>query len=87
MNDALAFVLMHIIAGNYDTNIISRHDLATVQEVMSTAQILIDEGLSIEKIAALDKEFTSRNISPSGSADLLAVTYFLHSLTQPSPNL
>ena len=87
MNDVLAFTLMHIIAVNYDTNIISRHDLATVQEVMSTAQRLIDEGLTIEKIARLDEEFTSRNISPSGSADLLAVTYFLHSLTQPSPNL
>ncbi len=86
MNDALAFVLMHIIAVNYDTNIISRHDIAAVQEVMSTAQRLIAEGLTIEKIAQLDEDFTARNISPSGSADLLAVTYFLHSLTQSSPN-
>ena len=87
INDSLAFTLIHIMAVNFDTNIISRHDLQTVQEVMNTAQRLITEGLTIEKIARLDEEFTSRNISPSGSADLLAVTYFIHSITQPIPNL
>ena len=87
INDSLAFTLIHIMAVNFDTNIISRHDLQTVQEVMNTAQRLITEGLTIEKIARLDEELTSRNISPSGSADLLAVTYFIHSITQPIPNL
>ena len=86
MNDALAFTLLHIMAVNYDTNIISRHDLKTAKEVMRTAESLIAEGLTIEKLLKLDDEFISRNISPSGSADLLAVTYFIHSLTQPSPN-
>ena len=86
LNNALAFTLIHIMAVNFDTNIISRHDLATVQEVMNTSRRLIDDGLSIPKIARLDEEFTARNISPSGSADLLAVTYFIHALTQSSPN-
>ena len=80
MNDALAFTLIHIMAENVDTNIIARHDLDTAKEVMQISQSLIAEGLTIEKIRALDGEFIRRNISPSGSADLLAVTYFLHEL-------
>ncbi|MBQ7217720.1 MAG: triphosphoribosyl-dephospho-CoA synthase CitG [Synergistaceae bacterium] len=80
LNDALAFTLIHIMAENSDTNIIARHDLNTAKEVMQISHRLIDEGLTIEKIRALDDEFISRNISPSGSADLLAVTYFLREL-------
>ena len=80
MNDALAFTLIHIMAENVDTNIIARHDLSTAKEVMQISSRLINEGLTIEKICALDDEFIRRNISPSGSADLLAVTYFLHEL-------
>ena len=86
MNDALAFTLIHIMAVSCDTNIISRHDLATAHEVMNTAKSLISEGLTLEKLHSLDAEFISRNISPSGSADLLAVTYFIYSLAHPSPN-
>ena len=80
LNDALAFTLIHIMAENYDTNIIARHDLDTAKEVMQISQSLIAEGLTIEKIYSLDEEFIRRNISPSGSADLLAVTYFLYEL-------
>ena len=86
MNNALAFTLLHIMAVNYDTNVISRHDLGTAREVMRTAERLVAEGLTLGKLRALDEEFIARNISPSGSADLLAVTYFLHSLTQSSPS-
>ena len=77
LNDALAFTLIHIMAVNV---IIARHDLSTAKEVMQISSRLINEGLTIEKICALDDEFIRRNISPSGSADLLAVTYFLHEL-------
>ena len=80
INDALAFTLIHIMAENVDTNIIARHDLNTAKEVMQISQSLIAEGLSTQKIYSLDEEFIRRNISPSGSADLLAVTYFLNEI-------
>lgn len=86
LNDALAFTLIHIMAVNNDTNIISRHDLQILHEAMSSAKKLIAEGLTIEKIHMLDEEFISRNISPSGSADLLAATYFIHLLTMSNPD-
>ncbi|MBQ7543962.1 MAG: triphosphoribosyl-dephospho-CoA synthase CitG [Synergistaceae bacterium] len=86
MNDALAFTLLHIMAVNQDTNIIARHDISTSREVMSTAQRLIDGRPSLEDLLRLDAEYISRNISPSGSADLLAATYFLYALTHSIPN-
>lgn len=75
-NDALAMTLVRIMAVNLDTNIISRHDYGTLREVMSLA----GKVSGIGDIYRLDDEFISRNISPSGSADLLAVTYLVHSL-------
>ena len=76
MNDALVMALMRIMAVNQDTNIISRHDFKTLQEVMRLAENVT----CIHDVYMLDDEFISRNISPSGSADLLAVTYLVHSL-------
>ena len=34
-----------------------------------------------EAVEALDREMIRRNLSPGGCADLLAVTYFLHAVT------
>ena len=76
LNDVLAMTLVRIMSVNMDTNIISRHDFGTLREVMSLA----GKVRSIEEIYRLDEDFISRNISPSGSADLLAVTYLVHSL-------
>lgn len=86
MNDALALTLLHIIAENFDTNILSRHNISTLREVMALAKKLIDSGAGLQELRELDAEFRARNISPSGSADLLAVTYFVYSLTHSSPN-
>ena len=85
MNDALAFTLLHIMAVNFDTNIISRHNMRTQGEVFDAVRAIIASGPKLRDIRRLDKEFIARNISPSGSADLLAATYFLYSLS-PSPN-
>ena len=80
MNDALAFTLLHIMAVNFDTNIISRHNMQTLGEVFGAAREIIARGPKLADIRRLDREFIARNISPSGSADLLAATYFLYAL-------
>ena len=85
LNDALAFTLLRIIAVNFDTNIISRHNARTLGEVLDAVKKVLDRGPKLADIRRLDKEFIACNISPSGSADLLAATYFLYSLS-PSPN-
>ena len=77
LNDSMAFTLIHIIAAAHDTNIISRHDLKTSERVMTRAKNLIAQGLTLEAIENLDREFIKEYISPGGSGDLLALTYFL----------
>ena len=80
MNDALCMTLVHIMAHAHDTNIISRHDVKTADEVMTVAGGMIESGFGIEDILRLDGEFIGRWISPGGSGDLLAVTYFMYLL-------
>ena len=81
MNDAMAMTLIHIMAHAQDTNIISRHDILTAQEVMINAKKMISSGFGLDDIKRLDDDFISKWISPGGSGDLLAVTYFLYTLS------
>ena len=86
VNDAMCMTMIHIMSFARDTNIISRHDMRTADEVMTRAREMIDEGFGIDDIRRLDDEFIERWISPGGAGDLLAVTYFLYSLTQKNPS-
>ena len=81
MNDAMAMTLIHIMAHAQDTNIISRHDILTAQEVMINAKKMISSNFGLDDIKRLDDDFISKWISPGGSGDLLAVTYFLYALS------
>ena len=80
LNDSLAKTLIHLIAFAHDTNIISRHDLDTAKKVMDEAAKILENGADLDAIRELDKNFIQRNISPGGSGDLLAVTYYLYKL-------
>ena len=83
-NDAGILTLLHIIAGFEDTNIIARSDYETMTQIRCQIQELLDSGLEhrdyISIIRKLDQEFIQKNISPGGSADILALTYFMDSL-------
>lgn len=84
-NDALAETLLHLICHNNDTNILSRHDMTALEYARkAAADALSLGGMRTEKgrrrIKAMDRDFIDKYISPSGSADLLAVTHFLFSL-------
>ena len=80
LNDALVITLLHIMSVNDDTNVIARHGLSVCDEVKEKSRDMIMNHVYIDDIFRLDDEFIRRNISPSGSADLLAVTYFLYAL-------
>lgn len=82
LNDAGCAALLHILAATDDTNMIARSDVGTAKAVREqVAAILADTPYPSEEILlALDKEFIEKNLSPGGSADLLAATYFLHFL-------
>jgi triphosphoribosyl-dephospho-CoA synthetase len=73
-NEALCRSLLAIMAATPDTNLIHRGGMEAqnwVWEILKTDPDPAD----------LCPEFEKRNLSPGGSADLLAVSYFLHFLT------
>lgn len=79
---ALLEALLHLLAVNADTNLISRGGLAGLEYVREYARrLLLGGGVLatdvLEKMAAFDDELIARNLSPGGSADLLIVTAFL----------
>ena len=83
INDAGCCTLLHLIAATDDTNLIRRSDRQTQLDTrQKIAQLLKKTPYpALPVIEELDKEFIQKNLSPGGSADLLAMTYFLYSLT------
>lgn len=80
--DALLRMLLALMAFNPDTNVVSRGGLSGLQYVQRYAQrVLKIEHLAGEKLRKalrhMDKALIDRNISPGGSADLLAVGWVL----------
>lgn len=71
-------VLLRLIARVQDSNIIRRAGMEGQRWASAQAQRLLDNGYASADLDELDEAFIQRNISPGGSADLLAVTYFLH---------
>lgn len=82
-NDAGCILLLHYIAYTQDSNLITRSDYQTAQTI-STQLASFLENSSYEKqlevLPVIDKEFVKANLSPGGSADLLALTYFLYEI-------
>lgn len=78
-------VLLHLLAVTDDTNLIHRSDRQTQLQVKEKITKLIEEDPfpSKEVLETLDEEFIEKNLSPGGSADLLALTllvFFLETI-------
>lgn len=80
LNDSGAFTLLDILLNINDTNIISRSNYETLlfykEKIKNNIELTGKEKISF--IQELDKEFIDNNISAGGSADLLALTYFIY---------
>jgi holo-ACP synthase/triphosphoribosyl-dephospho-CoA synthase len=79
-NDAGVMTLLHLIANIYDTSIYNRGGDEGVKYAQEYANKLICDTPTINDIKEMDKAFIAKNLSPGGSADLLAITYFLESI-------
>ena len=82
----LLHTLLALMTVTEDTTIVHRHNpqqlrdvQADAQRIMSLGGALTEEGF--QAIVDLDANYSSRRISPGGSADLLAVTHFLYEVT------
>ncbi|OGO77041.1 MAG: triphosphoribosyl-dephospho-CoA synthase CitG [Clostridiales bacterium GWB2_37_7] len=87
MNDIYVQTLLHLVAVNEDTNIAARHDKETLKYVQQYASRVLEAGGMLSARGAqlvfeMDRDFIERNISPGGSADLLAVSIMFDLLSE-----
>lgn len=83
INDAGVITLLSIIATSEDTNIVNRSSYEEMKELQARIQTVLKEKAHdthelLTYAKELDAEMIERNISPGGSADLLALTYFIY---------
>jgi holo-ACP synthase/triphosphoribosyl-dephospho-CoA synthase len=83
-NSCLCAALLHILVSTQDTNLIKRSNLAVLGQIQGAVSAMLSVQPYPEKpiLEALDQTFIRRNLSPGGSADLLAVTCFFYFLKQ-----
>ncbi|WP_207552877.1 triphosphoribosyl-dephospho-CoA synthase CitG [Consotaella salsifontis] len=79
---ALLSAFLELLAVNADTNIVTRGGVGALRYIQEKARRLramggIDHPGFIEAMIVLDEAMIERNLNPGGSADLLAVTWFL----------
>lgn len=82
LNHIMVQVLLNLMTATEDSNVLGRHDMKTLEYVKEQAKEALDLGGAFTKsgidfIRQMDRTFIERNISPGGSADLLAVTILL----------
>lgn len=83
INDILVQTLFHLMSNTEDSNVLGRHGLdeleftrASARQGLELGGMFTQEGRDF--IEELDSIFIEKNISPGGSADLLAVTLMLY---------
>ncbi|WP_409159513.1 triphosphoribosyl-dephospho-CoA synthase CitG [Pectobacterium sp. B2J-2] len=75
---ALLRTLLVLMAHNPDTNVVSRGGMEGLAFVQDYAQRLLAGPLDRQALIAMDNALIARNLSPGGSADLLALTWLLY---------
>ena len=78
-NTAGVYALIALIAAVEDTNMLHRGSEETVRAARKKCRYLL-EYFSLDGVSSLDRWFIENNLSPGGSADLLAATLFLYDL-------
>ncbi|MER3382274.1 triphosphoribosyl-dephospho-CoA synthase CitG [Pectobacterium aroidearum] len=75
---ALLRTLLVLMAHNPDTNVVSRGGMDGLTFVQAYAQKLLVGPLDRQALIKMDDALIARNLSPGGSADLLALTWLLY---------
>lgn len=82
MNHLFLNILLNLMSDSEDTNVIIRGGIDSLAYVKNLSKQFVREGGmqqpdAVKKLQMMNDDFVKRNISPGGSADLLAVTIFL----------
>ena len=88
-NDAAVYALMDSIARVEDTNLLRRGGPEGLEFARQSAAEIskLPEADRLEAVAELDIEMIKRNLSPGGSADMLALAFLLDKWKEMSLNL
>ena len=83
-DEAGAAALLALLAHTPDTNMITRGGYARAEEARAELRTLLetDPCPARETLEALDRAYIAENLSPGGSADLLALCWLLHFLKE-----
>lgn len=83
--------LMQLIANNNDTNVAHRGGIENLEWMKATAQDIANISCKLSdletKIKLFDNECIKRNLSPGGSADLLAVSNLFYLIENDLPSI
>ena len=82
MNDLFLEIIINLMAESEDTNVIIRGGIDSLVRVKSISREFLKSGGmrqwgAREKLERINEDFINKNLSPGGSADLLAVSIFL----------
>lgn len=88
-NDIYLQVLLNLMTQVVDTNVISRCGIEAVEYLKKSAEKVLHMGGALtpegrEELFRMDREYTKRNISPGGCADLLSAAITLYTLEKIS---
>lgn len=81
-NDAMIMALLNLMTVSEDSNIVYRGGIEGLDFIKAKAKELLEKEFKIEAVKEFDKECIRRNLSPGGSADLLAITAMLHMILE-----
>jgi len=84
-DEAGVAALLALIAASEDTNLMIRGGLEAQRQAAAEAAALLarEPYPNRETLEALDRAYREKNLSPGGSADLLAICWMLHFLRTP----
>jgi len=82
LNDLFLEIILNLMAESEDTNVIIRGGIDSLKCVKSISREFLQAGgmkqfNARQKLEQINKDFVKKNISPGGSADLLAVSIFM----------
>lgn len=78
LNDAGLYALCALMHEVCDSNILRRGDENALAEVQGMAKYALENGAKPELLRKMNEILVKKNLSPGGSADLLALTCFLY---------
>mgnify|MGYP002866789547 CR=1 FL=1 len=83
-DEAGSAAMLSLLSHTVDTNLIARGGLAVQRETARQIAGMLEKTPypDRETLEQLDRAFMEKNLSPGGSADLLALCWFLHFLRE-----